>query len=101
MAARQRLSFVAITAAPERAHGVNYMPRGQLATARRNRLPCGKPADARDDSFALFENSRATGTMNCAIHPTAAQQRRVGRIHDSVRLLARDVARAGDDQRTL
>ncbi len=36
--------------------------------------------------------------MDCAVHTASAQQRGVGRIHDGVGLLARDIARARDHQ---
>jgi len=41
---------------------------------------------------ALLKNGGAARSMNCAVNASAAQERRVGRIDQSVNRLARDVA---------
>jgi hypothetical protein len=38
------------------------------------------------------QNFWSAGTMNCTIHTTAAQQRRVSRIYDRIDILFRDIS---------
>src|SRR5271157_5190807 len=94
MAARQRLRFAAVTTAPDRADGVNDVLRAQPPSRGGYCLSRGKPSDARDNLFTGFQNLRASGAMDCAVHASATEQRRVGGVHNGVGLLARDVARA-------
>src|SRR5271165_3428643 len=98
MATGQRLGFATVTPAPERADGVNDILRDQPAGGRGNRLSRGKATDAPNNLFAGFENRGASGAMDCAVHTSSAQQRRVGGVHDGVGLLASDISRACDQE---
>ena len=98
MATCQRLFLAALAAAPDRTDGVNNVPCCEPPGGRGHRLARGKLADAGNDLPAGFQDRRSSRTMNGAIHASAAEQRRVGRIHDGVGLLARDIGRTCDHQ---
>ena len=69
-------------AAPDRADGVDDVPAGQPIGPRELCLP--GPAAA--EPAALRQQLRACGTVNAAIHPSAAQQRFIGGVDNGVHL---------------
>ncbi len=92
MAAGQSFRFAAVTTVPERAHCMDDVPRAELPSGGGYSLSCGKMADARNNLLASFQNLRTSSTMDCAVHASSAEQRRVGSIHNGISLLPRDVS---------
>ena len=93
MARRKQLGFAVLAAMPDRADGVDDMLRRELAGGRRFCVAGLTAAEVP----ALLENRRAAGAMNRAVHASAAEERRVRRVHDRVDLLLGDVALNEDD----
>ena len=88
-------------AAPDWPDGVNDVLRRQSTCGSSNGLACRKPSLARDDRLAGFENRRAPGAMDGAVHAATAHQGRVRGIHDGVAGFAGDVARTRDDEQAV
>src|SRR5262249_53885920 len=88
VAAREQLVLAATAALPDRADGVHDVPGRESVAARDPRLARGAAAER----AALGEQLRPRGAVDGAIAPAAAEQRLVGRVHDRVHLLVRDVA---------
>lgn len=94
MTARQGFGLSVLAVAIDRADGVDNVFCGKMAARGDNGLAGGKAADFADDLFALSEDGRATGAVNGAIDASAAEERGVSGVDDSVCSLARDVGRA-------
>src|SRR5690242_12827508 len=77
-----------LTVTPDRADGVNDPFRGEPVTF--GDLCLAGRTTAEHATF--LQQLRPGGAMDRAIHAAAAQQGRVGRIHDRVHALLRDVA---------
>ena len=88
IAAREQFILTVVAAVPDRADSVNDPFGGEFVAARDFGLAGGAAAER----TAFRQQFRAGGAMNGAIHPAAAEQRRVGRIHNRVHALLRDVA---------
>ena len=86
--ARQQFILAVLAIAPNRANSVNDPARGKIVAFGDLRLA----RRAAIQSTALFQELRACRTVNRAIDSAAAQQRRVGGIHDGIHFLIRDVA---------
>jgi len=80
---------------------VDDMARGEPAARRDHRFAGGQPLRILRVANvpALREDVRAARAMDRAVHAAAAEQARVGRVHDRVGVLARDVADLYDDPR--
>src|SRR5271165_3422634 len=100
MATRQRLGFALSASTPNRADRVDDVFRSQSSSRSGNRVAGRQSTLAGDNFFASFQNRRASGAMDRAVHAASTHQRGVRSIHDGIASLARDVARSGDDQRT-
>src|ERR1035437_2060756 len=98
MAARKRFRLTLLAAAPDRTDGVDDVARRRTSRGSCDCLSRGKTADATDNLPASIEDRRPSCTMNGAIHTAAAEQGRVGCVHDGVGPLASYVARAEDHQ---
>ena len=87
VAGGEELGLALIPAAPDRPDGVDHVPRREIAGRRGLGVTRGAAAEA----AALLENRRAAGTVDRPVDAAAAEQRLVGRVHDRVDVLLRDV----------
>jgi hypothetical protein len=76
----QRLIFPPVTAVPDRADGVDDMPRRQPMAGR----DFGVTGFAAIEGTAFGQEFGAGGAVNRAVDATAAEQRRVGGVDDGV-----------------
>jgi hypothetical protein len=88
VAGAEQLRLVGVSAAPDRADGMDDVAGRQVPACRRLRVARLAAAEA----TALLEDRRAAGAVDRAVDATAAEQCRVGRVHDRVDLLLREVA---------
>ena len=84
---------------PYRPDCVNHVPRGQTASPAWQRLGQQAIVPPRHYLPAVLQNLWTTRSVNRAVNPAAAHQRRIGGVHDSVHRFAGYVGRAGDHQR--
>jgi hypothetical protein len=87
----QGLRLTMCPATPDRSYGVDDEPSGQTITTSDFRF-AGFTAAKRT---AFREQFRSSGAMNRSIHSSAAEKRRVRRVHNGIHLELRDIA-AGD-----
>lgn len=80
VAAAQLLRLARMAAMPDRPHGVNDVAAWQAVSAGDAGLPRGAAAQL----AALLQQFRPGGAVNGPIHPAAAQQRRIGGIHNGI-----------------
>jgi hypothetical protein len=87
--ARRELLLLALAApAPDRSDGVEHVPRPQ--TTGTCCLGVARPATA--ELSALPQDRRAAGAVDGAVDAAAAEQRRIGGVHDRMHILLGDVA---------
>ena len=90
VAGRQRLIFALAAAMPDRADGMNHMPRRQTIASG----DFGVAGLAAVERAAFGKKLRPGGAMDRAVDAAAAEQRRIGGVDDGVNAQGRDV---GDD----
>ena len=76
----QRLIFASVAAAPDRADGMNHMPRRKLVTLG----DLGAAGLAAMEGAAFREQPGPRRAMNRAINAAPAEQRRIGSVDDGV-----------------
>ena len=91
--AREQFILAVTAVVPDRADGMNDPFGGKFVAARDFGLAGGAAAEC----AAFRQQFRPGGAMNRAIHPAAAEQRRVRGIHNRVHALPRDIAGDGGD----
>jgi len=84
---RQRFIFALVSTVPNRAHGVNYMPRRQPITPG----DFGVAGCAAVKRAAFRQQLRPGRPMDRAIHAAAAEQRRISGVDDRVNAKCRDI----------
>ena len=95
IATRKQVVLAVVAVVPDRADGVNDPPGWKFAAPG----GFGLTRRATAEGAAFRQQFRPGGAMNGAIHATPAEQRRVGRIHNRLYALLRDVT--GDDGETI
>lgn len=80
VAGSQQFRFAVRAAAPDRAHGVDDEFCRQAIAPGELRFTCLAAAQ----QAALMQQLGAGGTMNRPVHATAAEQRRIGGVDDSI-----------------
>ena len=84
----EQLVFIPASAMPDRSNTVDHMLCGQ-AEARSNLCIAGGTTVQRPAGFQQFRSRRP---MDRSVHPAAAKQGAVGRIHYRIHLQGRDIA---------
>jgi hypothetical protein len=87
--------FVAISSVPNRTHGMEYPPGGQLKAG----CGFGVSSGATVQPAAGFEQFRTCGTVDGAINAATAEQRGIGRVHNCIHGKPGDIARNGYELR--
>lgn len=94
MAARQSLRFAVSSAAINRPYRMNYVFCRKPPASRHDCLSGRKSSNLADDRAAFRENRRPPGVVNRAIDAPTAEQRRIGRVHNSISRFFSDIRRA-------
>jgi hypothetical protein len=85
---RQQLILKIVAAAPHRPDSMDNPPRREAITTSNFSLARRTAVQG----TAYRQEFRPRCSMNRAIHSPAAQQRRIGRVHNCVHVLRRDIA---------
>ena len=83
----EQIRLTVFAAVPHRPHRVYDPARRKIEPWRDLRLPRLTPAQ----SPAVFDQLGPRSPMNSTIHPATPQQRVIGRVHDGINILSRDV----------
>ena len=93
MAGRELLLLAGPTADPDRSDGVDHVLGVEVAGRRRLRVARLAPSQ----QAALLEDRRTARAVDRAVHAAAAEERRVGGVHDRADGLLGDVSARDED----
>jgi hypothetical protein len=92
VAAFQYLRLIFLAALPDWPNGMDDITNFEIAGSRGHGMAGCKTASLIVDLAAFFKKSRTGSAMNCPINAAAAEQGRVGGIHNRVSGFVNDIA---------